>query len=406
MDMKKAERIERFVRESFEMYDLDYDAFAEQEVTFKPEDAPEIIIKDGLNMFGVAEVAKVLGVSLDDILNMNEDAISIWYRKYSFFRIYSDFLSQWNWGANFSDKKPPAEEILLKAIFSDEDNIYSDYKRRYDFCDIKQRLIKTLEKINLVLPGTIHPNAEITNLRIRTETLISFPQCDRMVQSFLDMVVRLKELFFKAIHSELDDSEINELNFLASWFDACDVITPSTRITYDNILRYREIYAEENHSDFFEYVKLKWIHFSPWRCKEFLDNLDLAQELVNVFPTAKKIIREFAVDAGKYTCEFIWSDAKPIVFSDEEEQAPFEFNKFIGEENKPISERHKEMTVVYVDKLPEEMEGCEKYIQRLFDAASSAAKGGLKVPHHIFINPATIARMEKRISAKRIGGNS
>lgn len=404
--MKKAERIERFVRESFEMYDLNYDEFAEQEVTFEPEDAPEIIIKDGLNMFGVAEAAKVLGVSLDDVLNMNEDAISKWYRKYNFFRIYSDFLSQWNWDAHFSDKRPPAEELLLKAIFSDEDNIYSDYKRRYDFCDIKQRLIKTLEKINLVLPGTIHQNAEITDLRIRTETLISFPQCDRMVQSFLDMVERVKELFFKAIHSELDDSEINELNFLASWFDACDVIMPSTRITYENILRFRDIYAEENHSDFFEYVQLNRIHFSPWRCKEFLDNLDLAQELVNVFPTAKKRIREFAVDAGKFTCEFIWSDAKPNVFSDEEEQWLFEFNKLIGEENIPISERPKEKTIVYVDKLPEEMEGCEKYIQRLFDAASSATKGGLKVPHHIFINPATIARMEKRISAKRIGGNS
>lgn len=406
--MRMAESIEKFIRKSFEMYDLNYDVFAEQEVTFAPEDAPEIIIKDGLNMFGVAEAAKVLGVSSDDILNMNEDAISKWYRKYNFFRIYSDFLSQWNWDAHFSDNRPTSEEFFIKTIFSDQDNIYSDYKSRYDYFDIKKRLSKTLEEINLVLPGTIHPNAEITNLRIRTETLISFPQCERMVQSFLEMVEHIKKIFFKAIHSELNNNEINELNFLASWFDACDVIKPSTRITYDNILRYRNIYAEENHNDFFEYVKLNRIHFSPWRCKEFLDNPELVKKLLYNFPKAKGEMREFVFELTKFTCEFVWSDAEPTRFSDEEEKFFEEVDKVVGEKHIPIEECAKERTYICVDKNRSETYGWGEYITALKQASGPVSKGGLEIPDrsHILDIHNSFSRIQSRVAAKHGGGNN
>ena len=61
--MIKAERIEEFICECFEMYGLDHEEFADSSVD--TGDAPEKLleIKDGLNMHGVMEAAKVLGVS-------------------------------------------------------------------------------------------------------------------------------------------------------------------------------------------------------------------------------------------------------------------------------------------------------------------------------------------------------
>lgn len=349
-----------------------------------------------------------MGLSDTEILSMDVNAAQRYWKRYDFFHLYEDYRAEWDWEAHFAEKRPTTVELFLKAIFSDQDNIYSDYKKRYDSADIKRRLNETLKTINSILPGTIHENAEITNLRIRTETFISFPQCGEMIRSFLDMVERLKELFFKAIHTDLNEREINELNFLASWLNACDVTMPSTNITYDNLLLYREVYAEENLSDFFDYVRIRsFIYSSPWRCKEFFEDLGLIQEFINVFPEAKGEIRKFSQEVGKFTCEFVWSDAKPIMFSEEEGQELSD-NAMIGEEDISINERTKERTIVYVNKTPEEMDGCEEYIQRIAEVTAASAKGGLNIPFRKsrFLDADNISRIKKRISARPKGGKS
>lgn len=83
--MTRAEKIEKFIRECFEMYGLDYEEFANTSTDVR--DIPEELleIKNGLNMYAVAEAAKVLGVSTETLLNMDDAATAKWYKKYPYY---------------------------------------------------------------------------------------------------------------------------------------------------------------------------------------------------------------------------------------------------------------------------------------------------------------------------------
>lgn len=89
--MARAEKIEEFIRECFEMYGLDYEEFADSSADVRNNPKKFLEIKDGLNMYGVTEAAKVLGVSPEALLNMDEDAAAKWYKKYPYFSHITGF---------------------------------------------------------------------------------------------------------------------------------------------------------------------------------------------------------------------------------------------------------------------------------------------------------------------------
>ena len=211
----------------------------------------------------------------------------------------------------------------------------------------------------------------------------------------MDIVNRIKELFFKALRTDLNEIEANELNFLASWMHMYDVVAQSTLLTYNNILIYRDVFVKENYKDFFYYANFRrFIGTAPWRCKEFFDDMSLVQEFVNIYPQAKAGMHQFTMNVTKFSCDFAWSDAKPIVYSPEEEDVP-------------VEQRAKERTHIYVEKTPEEMFGWEEYAKKLKDAASPPAKGGLKIPirkNNMMLAPEeTLERMYARVDAKLKG---
>lgn len=404
--MSKKDDVTEFVRKVFELYDANMYQFM---YDFDPDTGKEreipLFSGDDIDDETLSRISIQLGLTPAEILGMNFEAALKYWKKYEFFRLYRLYRDEWHLQSIYKGN-PSIEDALLKAIFGNKAKI--ELNKRYNYKSVKQRMVQQLRNIDAVLPGTYHKYAKITKLKIDTEVFISFPQCGIMIRSFLEIVDTVKSLFFKGLKSDLSLDEINEYNFLVSWFYITDIVTPSVLITYNNLLLYRNVYLEENYSDFFSYAKIRnFIGTSPWRCKEFFDDLDLVQKFINIFPESRHLIREFSLAVSNFICTFIWSDAKPIMFSPEEEWEQENFMYGIGEENIPLEERAKELTCIYVAKTLDEMDDWAPYIKKLSRIAASTSKGGF-APIKREIASATqedlIQRLFKRVEAK-CGGN-
>lgn len=402
--MKKIEKITKYVSGLFKRYHMNTYGFFEDY-----DDELDKVTEVPLFRFGeidegtLQKLSVNFGITKDEILNMDEDAAKRYWNKYPFFRILGNYLAQWEWNERFKNPMPSAEDLLINAIFTENEGY--PVQVRYNISSVRERLINQLKEIDEYMPGTYHAGAEITDLKISTQTIFSFPKCGEMIRSFLEMVNRLKELFFKAIEQDLCEDEANELNFLATWLVAKDRVAISTIVTYDNILCFREIYRKENLKNFFDYVVIRAPFFEccPWRCREFFDDISLVQEYVEVYPLAKSKMRKFGMELTNFSCEFQWSDAKPIRFSDEEELELADFEDSCDLKHTPIEERAKERTRIFVKKNRSEIYGWGSYIKTLKKVYGPVSKGGVIVPTYTpfdLHDGDTLARMAARNSAK------
>ena len=335
-----------------------------------------------------------LGISKPDILEMNEEPLKAYYAKYPFFRLYRNYISEWERQREFSDDLS-AEEHLVAAIFGEKSQL--KIEKRYDFDSVKKRLVKLLKEMDKLMPGTYHEGATINDLTIETECIISFPQITELMRSFLQMIEDVQTLFFKGIHEDLSEEEVHQFNFLCSVLIINDISAPSVYLNYENLKKYRAVYAKEGLSDFFSYVRVcKFVDTEPWRCKEFLDDEALVQQLVNCFPYVKNKLRDFYMEASKFSCRFRWSDAKQI------EIEPWEMDNWSDEEyeNRPL-----EWTRVYVQKTDAEMFDWEFYIRRLKKAASPEKKGGLAIRQYEWILKGILPHMRTIERVMVRGGN-
>ena len=403
--MNNANRIAKYVREVMDLYNAnDYGFFRDyDEETNAVIECPLFTGDDTIDNETIERLSVYLGLSKDEILQMDKEAARRYYEKYPFFRLFDKYLTVWNWYSEFKSERPTAEDYLLHAIFGNIAKIKTE--KRYDYDSVKQRMIDQLKQIDQVVPGTYHVNAQIKDLKIDTEVFFSFPECGKMIDSFLDMVDRLKKLFYKVLESDLSEDEIHEMNFLASWLDAKDRIAVSYTLTYSTVRKLKDVYLNENLRDFFCYAKIKnFFSAGPWRCKEFFDDDARVEKFVGVFPQTKSEIREFALAVSKFTCVFTWSDAKPITFSKEEEEldkAMWEGTEFYV----PVEKRAKERTRLYVNKTSDELFDWEPYVKRIQKAASPEKMGGIKLPAYCnATSQFELSRMSNRIEALH-GGN-
>lgn len=408
--MKTKEQVTKYVKDYFDRYELnDYDFFVTTEYNPKEncDELTEIplFLFDEMDEETLSRISVHTGLSTEEILNCDEKAAVRYIEKYPFIRLFQVYKERCRWYSQYKTEFPTARDLLENAIFTN--NPGYPVEMRYDHIDIKARLISKLKEIDAVMPGTYHKDAEITQLMFRTEIFITFPACGAMLQSFIEMVDRLKELFFRVLKAKISQDEINEINFLANILHATDATMPKL-ITYDNIRKYKKAYIEENLTDFFSYVKVRaLVDASPWRCKEFFDDMSLVREFINISPQAKGRMREFANEVSKLECDFVWSDAKPVVFSPEEERELADIDFLLGREPIPYEKRAKEHTRIYIEKTSREMSGWEEYAKRIVAASASVAKGGLQLPkREVDLNDQiyNIDRIKRRVEASH-GGN-
>lgn len=406
--MKKIEKITKYVSDLFELYHMNtYGFFEDYDEDLDTSVEVPLFRYGKIDDETIKKIGVNFGLTKEEILNADMEAGKKYWNRFPFFRMYEEFLAQWKWNQQFKDPMPSAEEYLLNAIFGTKKGIA--VRLRYDIPSIKERLIEQLKEIDEYIPGTYHENAQITDLKIATQTVFSFPKCGEMLRAFLQIVERVKELFFKALSEDLTQDEANELNFLVSLTHAVDAVTPSTKITYDTICSYRTVYLEENHEDFYKYVKFKrFAMFNPWRCFEFFDDMELVKQLFDAFPQAKGDMRKFALELTKFECDFLWSDAQPIQRSEEEEKELEDIDNWLGVRHIPVEERPKARTRIYVEKNRSETYGWGKYIKLLKKMSGPVIRGGLEIPDRTFPldRHATFLRIQKRVAAKNGGSNN
>lgn len=410
--MKSKDQVTKYVRDYFDRYELnDYDFFvsSEEDEYGRPEKVDIFLFPfDEIDAETLSKISLHTGLRTEEILNCDEIAATRYLQKYPFIDLFKAYKERCEWCSQYKTEFPSLKKLLPNAIFTE--NPGYPVEMRYNHADIKDRLIDKLKEIDAVMPGTYHEDAEITELTYRTEMFLTFPDCGKMLSSFIDMVNRLKELFFKALQAELSEDEINEFNFLGSILGAYDVTASSIAMNYDTLSKLRKVYIEENLTDFFSYVKVRaFVGFAPWRCKEFFDDMTLVNEFINIFPQAKSMMREFAMSVSKFDCVFVWSDAKPIMYSPEEEAELNYIDDMMGYKHLPYEQRAKEHTHIYIEKTSEEMFGWEEYVKKVADAAAPPAKGGLVLPkREVDLRDAitNIQRIKRRVEANHGGDRS
>ncbi len=374
--MTKAERIEEFVKVCFELFHLNYEEYFcydfEDGVL---EEISWVDDKGKIIMSAVEHASEVLGISVEDILSKNREAMMKWLRKYS----YLELLGEYYYAYEKTFYTPEFEVVRLAERIFDSD-LSDQYTTRYDYVDIKKRMLEKLKLKNLVEPGAFHENATINNLRITTENFCSYDRIEEMTISFIDMINNSKQLFLKAINTELNKEEINEYNLLVSILGMRDRFYTRGYLYYSQLQKVRDFYKDINQDNFSDSIIFKQVHeFKPWRCSEFICNRDLVQKYLDVLPQTKADMRVYALDVTRFRCEFVWSDAKPIMYSPEEEKMLSDFNAAIGEEDIPLEKRAKERSCVDIDKTVDELNGEDKTAEMILSYCRPVKLGGLSI---------------------------
>lgn len=304
--MTRAEKIVQFIKEAFELLNIDYENFF---YYYDSDDNsryeyPLILPNGKLDMNAVSYAAEILGMNVEDILSRKNSIIFDKLEKYPYIK-HRRFLKEAHKASFMTNSYETIH--LMEAIF--DISLEHLYQKKYDYSDVGKRLVDKLVEINRYIPGTIHEGETLCDLLISTNTFCHFDEITDMVESFLSMGERAKDLFIKAVHSRINTDEILEYNFLVTVLGIRDYQTPTMYLYYDILIKVKDEYSNITDDAFYSVVLFhNERYFCPWWCKEFIFNKELAQRYIDVFPEAKGRMREYAIRTLDFECSFIWSD--------------------------------------------------------------------------------------------------
>lgn len=368
--MKKPQKIEQFIMDCFRELCLDYDEYFSYVSKNGEKHRISLCVDGKLDKEAVKLAGRILGISVKDLMSCNHDAYIRWLDKFDYLSGYRTF----NMAYDRTIYSRRYDEIKLQeAIFG----VKLPKPVKYDLRQVKQRLIEKIKELDTSLPGTYHKDAEINDLKVGICNFCHYPKITELIESYLQMIERAGELFFKALNEDLCEDEINEYNIIVSVIGIKDFVYPiKGNLYYDNVVRCREIYKRENLPQFYDYITFSPTRsLVPWRCAEFVENKELVQKYINYHPNDKRLMRDFAMQTTQFKCDFVWSDAKPVQLDDDDLFGD-DFDDLFGKPMKPALER----TVVFVPKTPEEMEDNEKYADILLQLCGSEKLGGIVLP--------------------------
>lgn len=388
-------QITMFLDECFEQYSMKYEwFFSEYDGDNKRTVLP--LFQDGVISEKIlVRAAEILGMTTDEILSQNNEAALRWYKKYPFF---AHLLHFHNLRVGSFHGEGFFTAHLIKAIFGENS---CDYPEHYDEAAIRTRMIEALKNANGFLPGTFHEGAEILDFRYETEQFFSYPAIREMLESFFDIIARIKALFFKAWKENLDEQEIMEYNFLVTFLDITDVLGCAP-VYYAGLKRLVPIYCEEGYKgdeeEFSELVLVNFFRrFKPWACKEFAENADLAQRYVSINPNAKNAMFEYGRLVKYFSCSFKWSDAEIDPYESPEDvfeqldnmtmeelirktdQDIIEFQNYQETVKKTGVGELAGWTHIAVQKSTEELNGDGIYAEKLIRLGGVPSKGGVHI---------------------------
>ncbi len=381
--MNHAKEVEDFVHKSFAMYGLKFDSFFNELVDEREDEdgvpyggelvALPIAIGSEIDMDLLGKAATTIGVTTDALLNMDEQAVGIWCQKYPYFELKRQFDAIRKYSRHFAGLP---EDMIVASIF--DENYHPNQFKRYSWSNIKTRLLDLLKKYSSVIPECYHENANIKELVTRTDNFTSFAKIKDLTESYLVMVERARELFYKLWDVKLPDDEIREYNLLVSVLGMRDAAFSPRPIYYELARKFAPVYKQEGFKEYSSYIRYKDRDLPAfWTCKEFYDYPDLITRVIREFPEVKSEMGQMAILAKNICCAYAWSDEEfpDLCVSPEEYLASLLWDLNLASEYEPVYGGS-----VFVPKTEEEIGGDALYIARCKQLAAPASKGGLVLP--------------------------
>ncbi len=388
--MTKAQKIGTFINDCFdslgvstrEYFFFDFEQGNWEEISWCYEDG-------SINTDAVKYASELIGASFEDVIALNDKVITKWWSKYPYFK----YLKAYKYAYERTFYGDGYDQIrMFEAIFNTKyDGVYP---ARFNSSNILMRLENELHELDKSLPGTYHSGAEITDLRIAAANFCEFEDVVEMTESFITMVERAKELFLKVIFSKLSEEEIKEYNMLVTSLGLRDKYYTSGYLRHNELIQVKEQYEHITAENFNDDIVFKHgLDFAPWKCKGFIEDRSLVERYLQVMPDAKGLMREFAVAVSQFLCDFLWSDAKPYVFTPEEEQEMAYFDELLDEKPIPYEERRKQRTKFYVKKTQEELAGDDVAAELLIGYCRPEKLGGIPVRMPIYTKETSFLRI-------------
>ena len=309
--MTKAKKIEKFIRDCFEEFSINYREFFSY-YELDNEDEPGYWIEtswendDGsVNMDAVSHASIILGISEEDILTTKEEAIMGWLKKFPYYRFVKPF--RFAYEKSFYGKG--YDEIhLIEAIFDVKSN--QPYPTRYDYTSVKNRLIEQLKEIGSSFPGAYHEGSSISNLKILTKNFCSFEEIENMTNSYISMIVRAKELFIAAVSHQLKDEDVYEYNLLVSTLGIRDRYYTKGYLYYDELKKARGYFVNVTDDNFYDSIVLTHgLDFEPWKCSGFINNDELVRRYIITLPESKAVMGRYSMEVSQFLCLYRWDDS-------------------------------------------------------------------------------------------------
>ena len=396
--------IAEYVERVFDLYGLDKCGFF-YETDFDDdsfgEDYVTPLFVDGYESeeTTILRVSQYLGLTTQEVVNCDKKAAFRYWDKFPFFSLHNQFLDTWIWNANYKGNRPPLEEVLVSRLFDFE----LAPERRYDLDDVNRRFYEKLEDASKFDSRYLPEQSYFHLLEFATQEMFSFPKCNEMVRAYLDMIYRVQSLFFKAVEADLPEEEQLEYNFLVSFFELTDLMRPTTKLYYEEVVRIRGIVIEEGYKEFWSYAKIHYptlAYRQPWRCIEFFEDREMVQEFVDIFPFAKHKMIEFSRLVKNFRFEFQWKEIKKP--EHKEKNSAHTHSNMEDDENynpNPI-------LVLYLEKTAVELADFKVGLENLLCVASPPAKGGVRLPKREFdtSNPDIQMIMTRRLLRRLNGG--
>ncbi len=328
------------------------------------------VIDGRLNMELVEYASDILGVTANELLEMQGSVMERWSKKYPLVKYWEGMRRSVN---ESYLRNPTPEERLLAAVYNfTEKDIYVT---RYDLKKLEERAMEALTALEAKKPGSIHPGEKIENFYADTVYICHYHHITEMVDSFFEMVNRGKELFFKAMAQDLNEEEICEYNLVVSYTGIRDKHYNLHGLYYRYFVKFRQLYLEEKGKDFFDYVELsKDTPFQPWKFAEVIADRTRMEQYLSYVPRARMRMFMFAIEGTRFECSFTWSDAEPM---DEEER--WEFEKTYTSIWVRLDEDYegKKPTVVYIPKDDSELGEDSPYFEMLKTMSEVPQKCGM-----------------------------
>lgn len=379
--MTTISNIQNFIENIMDHYSISYDIFFTEYDNDDKLARRKVFPSGKIDEYNLNRVCRILGLDRDVILEADKEKANIWFSKFPYFRLMLQYRTT-NYYAEYGTS--PAEGRLLSAIFGKK------FCKKYLDEDIKQRLIETLRQYDSVIPHLYHPGATIERFMHSEKDFVQFEEVEFLVRSFIQLVERHKELFFKIWHLDLTKEEINEYNFLTTVLDAEDYAKAGGYLYHHKVLELLPIFKKEGFEKYESYVKIRKGDFEPWKCPRFAENFELAQKYTNIFPRAKENIREFCMQIRNIHCGYTWSDDEYVIDEDDA-FAPEEFR----------AGPHQQLKFIYVPKTEAELGDDLTYVEKLSRLAAPPAQGGLVLPQ---IESPEVANFMTRIGARVSAG--